>query len=120
MILLKPNSDLKIDKLPISGFLPRGNEGVGSSWPFKSGFNNAIDSLIIFFLSTKKKKKKKKAASTMILQGFFPLRYQSEYVNNGFNSSYNIGHNKCKVLLQGDFNLMWTRFQHGQESMMLF
>jgi hypothetical protein len=56
----------------------------------------------------------------MILQGFFPLRYQSEYVNNGFNSSYNIGHNKCKVLLQGDFNLMWTRFQHGQESMMLF
>jgi hypothetical protein len=59
MILLKPNSDLKIDKLPISGFLPRGNEGVGSSWPFKSGFNNAIDSLIDLYPKKKKKKKKR-------------------------------------------------------------
>jgi hypothetical protein len=37
MILLKPNlesNNLKIDKLPISGFLSQGNERVGSPWPW--------------------------------------------------------------------------------------
>jgi hypothetical protein len=28
------SKNLKIDKLPILGFLPQGNEGVGSPWPF--------------------------------------------------------------------------------------
>jgi hypothetical protein len=27
------SQNIKIDNLPISGFLPRGNEGVGSPWP---------------------------------------------------------------------------------------